>query len=334
MVYHADACRVDVDATESLPVRPALVYGDVTLYQADCTAWLLAQPESSIHGVVTDPPYALEYTPRALRAKSRNRGVWRIPPTFDGYERLAVPRFTELTHSDVAALEDFFGLWASRLFPALVPGAHVLIASNPLLCHIIGNAVQRAGYEQRGRITRLVHTMRGGDRPKLAHTEFAEVSVLPRSLHEPWLLFRKPLEGTVRENLRKWGTGGLRRPSVHKPFGDVIVSGRAERRERSLAPHPSLKPQMFMRQVVRAILPLGKGVVLDPFAGSGATLAAAHAVGYSCIGVERSPEWIRLARTAIPKLASLDVELRDAPQIVRSKRNRPHLAVASTVRSS
>lgn len=310
-------------------MHPSLVYGDVTLYQADCTDWLLRQAELSIHGVVTDPPYALEYSPRALRAKRKNRGVWRLPPTFDGYERLAVPRFTELTHNDVSALDDFFGLWASRLLPVLVPGAHVLVASNPLLCHIVGNAVQRAGYEYRGRVTRLVHTMRGGDRPKLAHDEFAEVSVLPRSLHEPWLLFRKPLEGTVRENLRKWGTGGLRRPSVDKPFGDVIASGRAERQERALAPHPSLKPQMFMRQVVRAILPLGDGVVLDPFAGSGATLAAAHAVGYRCVGVEKSTQWIRLARTAIPKLADLDVELSDTQRVARPKPKSAHLAIAT-----
>ena len=42
-----------------------------------------------------------------------------------------------------------------------------------------------------------------------------------------------------------------------------------------------------MRQIVRAVLPLGEGVVLDPFAGAGSTLAAAEAVGYASIGVEK-----------------------------------------------
>ena len=64
-------------------------------------------------------------------------------------------------------------------------------------------------------------------------------------------------------------TGGLRRPARGGPFGDVIRSGRAEMAERALAPHPTLKPHVFLRQVVRAILPLGEGVVLDSCAGVG-----------------------------------------------------------------
>jgi DNA modification methylase len=123
-------------------------------------------------------------------------------------------------------------------------------------------------------------TMRGGDRPKHAHEEFSNVSVMPRSMWEPWLLFRKPLEGRVQDNLRKWKTGGFRRVSGERPFGDVILSAPTRKRERAFAPHPSLKPQAFLWQIVRASLPLGEGVVLDPFAGSGSTLAAAEAVGY------------------------------------------------------
>ena len=144
--------------------------------------------------------------------------------------------------------------------------------------------------------------MRGGDRPKAAHAEFPEVSVMPRSNWEPWLLFREPIEGRVQDNLRKWKTGALRRPSRDKPFGDVIASAPTRRAERTLAPHPSLKPQAFLRQIVRAALPLGEGVVLDPFAGSGSTLAAAEAVGYASTGLENDAEYFDLARDAIPKL--------------------------------
>ncbi len=130
---------------------------------------------------------------------------------------------------------------------------------------------------------------------------------MPRSKWEPWLLFRKPLEGRVQDNLRRWSTGGLRRPADSKPFGDVIKSGPTQKAEKSIAPHPSLKPQAFLRQVVRAILPLGQGVVLDPFAGSGSTLAAAESLGYASIGVEMDPEFVRIAEDAIPKLARLTI---------------------------
>ncbi|HVS71031.1 MAG TPA: DNA methyltransferase [Phycisphaerae bacterium] len=121
---------------------------------------------------------------------------------------------------------------------------------------------------------------------------------------EPWLIFRKPLEGRVQDNLRKWRTGGLRRPSIERPFGDVIKSHPTRKEERTLAPHPSLKPQAFLRQVVRGVLPLGEGAVLDPFAGSGSTLAAAEAMGYRSVGVEKDGTYIEMARRSIPRLAA------------------------------
>jgi site-specific DNA-methyltransferase (adenine-specific) len=151
-------------------------------------------------------------------------------------------------------------------------------------------------------------TMRGGDRPKGAHEEFSEVSVMPRSMWEPWLLFRKPIEGRVQDNLRKWGTGGLRRVSDSQPFGDVIRSHPTRREERAIAPHPSLKPQSFLRRVVRAVLPLGTGVVLDTFAGSGSTLAAANVLGYESIGIELDPTYVEIAVSAIPRLEELTVD--------------------------
>ena len=126
---------------------------------------------------------------------------------------------------------------------------------------------------------------------------------MPRSMWEPWLLFRKPLEGRVKDNLRKWGTGGFRRISDERPFGDVIKSSPTTKAERCLANHPSLKPQSFLRQLVRASLPLERGVVVDTFAGSGSTLAAAEALGYASCGVERDRSYYDLACSAIPKLA-------------------------------
>ena len=255
---------------------------------------------------MTDPPYGLHEYSREQQRKLRERrgGVWRLPPSFDGHRRSPLPRFTTLTPVQLEELESFFYEWARRLRPCLVPGAHVFVASSPLLSFIVANALARSGLERRGEVIRLTTTMRGGDRPKGAHDAFPEVSVMPRSNWEPWVLFREPLEGRVQDNLRKWKTGGLRRPCRDKPFGDVIQSAPTRRKERDLAPHPSLKPQAFLRQVVRAALPLGEGIVLDPFAGSGSTLAAAEWVGYESIGLENDAEYFRVACDAMPKLAS------------------------------
>ncbi len=285
-------------------------FGRARLVLADCNAWLAGQPANSIHAVVTDPPYGLVEYSDAEQAKLRQGrgGVWRIPPSFDGAKRAPLPRFTVLTSGDLVALEQFFLDWGRRIARVLVPGANVVVASNPLLSYIVSGALSRAGLERRGEIARLVMTMRGGDRPKAAHEEFNDVSVMPRSMWEPWLVFRKPVEGRVQDNLRKWGTGGFRRISAGKPFGDVIESAPTRASERRHAPHPSLKPQAFLRQLVRGVLPLGQGIVLDPFAGAASTLAAAEAVGYESIGVERDASYFEIASAALPRLAALGVE--------------------------
>lgn len=279
-----------------------------TLVHADCLAWLDRQAPNTVHAIVTDPPYGLkEYTP-VEKAKLRNGnkgGVWRIPPSFDGHERSPLPRFTVLSDEERTHLQQFFFEFAQKALRVLVPGAHVFIATNPLLSHLVYVAFIDAGFEKRGEIIRLVQTLRGGDRPKNAHEDFPDVTVMPRSGWEPWGLFRKPCEGRVQDNLRKWKTGGLRRISEDQPFSDVIVSSPTRPEERALAPHPSLKPQAFMRQIVRASLPLAQGVVLDPFMGAGSTIAAAIAIGYRSIGIEVDGAYHHLSQQAIPKLAQL-----------------------------
>ena len=207
-----------------------------------------------------------------------------------------------LDKADIAALQAFFSSFAELAMRVLVPGGHIMIATNPLLSHHVYLPILNAGFEKRGEVIRLVRTLRGGDRPKNAHEEFYDVSVMPRSGWEPWGLFRKPCEGRVQDNLRKWGTGGLRRISDTNPFLDVIQSSPARREERTIAPHPSLKPQAFMRQLVRAALPLGRGVILDPFMGAGSTIAAAEAVGYSSIGIEKDSAYYSVATKSIPAL--------------------------------
>ncbi|MGH6917344.1 MAG: DNA-methyltransferase [Geminicoccaceae bacterium] len=250
----------------------------------------------------------LEYSPiQQEKLRNGQGGVWRIPPSFDGHRRSPLPRFTTLGEVDLIRLDRFFHSWGNALLPVLVPGANVIVASNPLVSDRVSRALSAAGLERRGEIIRLVMTMRGGDRPKNAHEEFPDVTVLPRSMWEPWLCFRKPLDGRVQDNLRKWRTGGFRRISTDRPFGDVIMSHPTRPKEKRIAPHPSLKPQAFLRKIVRAVLPLGEGTVLDPFAGSGSTLAAALAVGYRGIGIEVDPRYVELARRAIRPLAKLVV---------------------------
>jgi site-specific DNA-methyltransferase (adenine-specific) len=283
--------------------------GRSQLIHTDCLDWLSRMPDNSIHAVVTDPPYGVkEYEFDQIEKRDIGvGGIWRIPPSFDGCKRAPLPRFTALTKKERDLLRAFFTEWTRQLNRVLRPGAHVFIASNAFLSQLVFECLVDGGLDFRGEIIRLVRTLRGGDRPKNAEEEFPHVSSMPRGCYEPWGLFRKQMPSgmKVSDCLREFQTGGLRRTQDDKPFSDVIMSERTPRAERDIADHPSLKPQSLLRQLVYSALPLGTGIVLDPFMGSGSTVAAGEAMGVQCIGLERHLEYFELACNAAPRLAAV-----------------------------
>lgn len=285
------------------------VIGRSHILHADAFEWLSRIPDNSLHAIVTDPPYGVkEYNLDQIeKRKNGNGGIWRIPPSFDGNTRAPLPRFTALNPKERDLISEFFAAWAKVTLHALRPGAHVFIASNSFLSQLVFSALVNGGLEFRGELIRLVQTLRGGDRPKNAETEYPEVCSMARGSYEPWGILRKPLPVgmKVSDCLREFQTGGLRRIGPDRPFNDVIVSGRTSQRERKIANHPSLKPQAFLRQIVYASLPLGVGIIADPFMGSGSTIAAAEAKGLASIGAERYLDYYEVSRKAIPLLAKL-----------------------------
>jgi site-specific DNA-methyltransferase (adenine-specific) len=69
--------------------------------------------------------------------------------------------------------------------------------------------------------------------------------------------------------------------------------------------HPTLKPLALMRWCVRLITPI-KGVVLDPFMGSGSTGRACAAEGVGFIGIEREAAYAAIAQR---RLLAKDLEV-------------------------
>lgn len=285
-----------------------------------------------VHAIVTDPPYGVIEFMEENVEKMRDGvgGVWRIPPTLDGSQRNPLPRFTVLSDDDKEMLKEFFRKFGELAEKVLRPGGHIFIASTQLLMHFVSQGFDEAGLERRDVLVRETKTLRGGDRPKGAHDhpEYKMVSSMPRVYWEPWLLYRKPFDGRLEENLEEWQTGGLRRESDARPFTDLLEDGKTPKREREITSatnpngddsHPNVKPQALMRELCHAALPLKEGTILDPFMGSGSTIAAAEAIGYDSVGIELDESYFEMAENAIPKFMEIQTPIERRDDIKKTK---------------
>jgi hypothetical protein len=208
------------------------------------------------------------------------------------------------------------------------------------------NGIVSAGRDERTLVERKITA---------AHTEAARQwagwgTALKPAL-EPITVARKPLIGTVAENVLAHGTGalnvdgcrveggliasagGTRRSNgimgaseplggwepthsgrwpanlIHDGSEEVVgllndaarffycaKASKADRGEGNN--HPTVKPTDLMRYLCRLVTPPG-GTVLDPFMGSGSTGKAAMLEGFGFIGIERDPEYVKIAEARI-----------------------------------
>ena len=105
--------------------------------------------------------------------------------------------------------------------------------------------------------------------------------------HEPIVMARKPIDGSVVDNILEHRTGAIniddcRVENQNRFPANVIHDGleeewaryfycaKASKKEKGDTKHPTVKPINLMRYLVKLITPKG-GIVLDPFAGTGTT---------------------------------------------------------------
>ena len=114
-----------------------------------------------------------------------------------------------------------------------------------------------------------------------------------------------PVKGaeTSAKTANAFGEFSGRAPSDRRDGGGsaarFFYCAKASKKDRGLGnTHPTVKPTDLMAYLCRLVTPPG-GVVLDPFMGSGSTGKAARAEGFNFIGIERDPEYFRIASERI-----------------------------------
>lgn len=105
---------------------------------------------------------------------------------------------------------------------------------------------------------------------------------------------------TVRRKQRPPQWGEIAGASYRSEDGGprLMRSVLCVRSEHGRAEHPTQKPTALLAPLIEYSCPPG-GLVLDPFAGSGATGIAARATGRECLMIEANPEFAALAERRI-----------------------------------
>lgn len=105
-------------------------------------------------------------------------------------------------------------------------------------------------------------------------------------------------KATVKDRITQCTACGVHAVGSKPDCGcvDLITGSKAPTRA-----HPTVKPIGLMEHLVKLVTPPG-GVVLDPFAGTGTTGAAARNLGFDCILMEADPDYANdiRARLALP----------------------------------
>jgi len=192
------------------------------LYNGDCIEVMKQWPDATFDAVVCDPPYEL------TQANRKNP-----PPYVDGspYSRHRVG-----VNGDAKPIGGFMGkewdgtgvafdpkCWAEVL-RMLKPGAHLLAFGGTRTYHRMTCAIEDAGFEIRDSL----HWIYGTGFPKSLNVGEGRGTAL-KPAHEPIVLARKPLEGTVASNMERFGTGALNidacRIETHENLNGGAYSG-------------------------------------------------------------------------------------------------------------
>jgi len=313
------------------------------LFEGDCLSVLKGLPDNSVDSIVTDPPYGLSFMGKKWDYEVPSVKIWRECLrvlksgghllAFAGsrtYHRMAV----NIEDAGFEIRDQIMWVYGSG-FPKSHNISKAIDKAAGAEREVIGERVVRglnSGHlnTSGGSLVGSVVEDKVSNITKPATPEAQQWEGWGSALkpaHEPIVVARKPLIGTIVENVLEHGTGGLnidesrteggRFPAnfIHDGSDEVVslfpesarffYCAKASQQEKHLGLegedlniHPTVKPVDLMKYLCRLVTP-PEGLVLDPFMGSGTTGIAAKVEGFDFIGIEMDAEYLEIAEARI-----------------------------------
>ena len=266
-----------------------------TIIQGDCLEIMSGLPQASVDMVFADPPYNLQLTGELLRPNNQSRvdGVdedWDRFDTFRAYDRFTA---------------DWLGA-ARRL---LKPDGTLWVIGSYHNIYRVGATLQDLGFW----ILNDVIWRKTNPMPNFRGRRFTNA-------HETLIWCARDKDSRYRFNyeaMKNLNDDLQMRSDWLLP----LCTGPERLKKNGKKAHPTQKPESLLYRAILAATEVGD-VVLDPFFGSGTTGAVAKKLGRRYLGIEREPEYVKLASRRLAKvLKAADDELLSTP----SKRSQPRI---------
>lgn len=305
--------NINVPPVSTENANPLQPEGDVDcVITGDCIEELRRLPDNSVHLILSDIPYGIGADDWDVLHENTNSAYLGASPAQlkagAVFKRRGKPinGWSEADRLIPKQYYDWCSSWAAEWLRVLKPGGSAMVFAGRRFAPRCITALEDAGFNFRDLLSwirpRATHRAqrlsvvyeKRNDIVNSASWEGWRVGNL-RPNFEPIIWCFKPYRITIADNVLEHGVGAYNQLEFEQRvghFNNVIECGMAPK-EGGL--HPSQKPAALMETLIALTTKPGQ-TVLDPFAGSGTTAAAALNSGRRYIIIEKSPHYVEIAK--------------------------------------
>jgi site-specific DNA-methyltransferase (adenine-specific) len=178
-------------------MAPVISDAMTSVYHGNSIDVLKSLSENSVDSVVCDPPYGLADLP--VKKVAQALGEW-----VSG-DRAYIPGGRGFMNAEWDRFVPPPALW-DEAYRVLKPGGYLIAFAGTRTQDLMGMSIRLAGFTLKNTLA----WARGDVFPKTKHTL--------KPGYEPIIMAQKPLDGTIAQNIAKWGVGGVNVDATRTPF--------------------------------------------------------------------------------------------------------------------